>query len=593
MFMIRPPEPELEDNAESMPLFLSYGAPFQGPRHETPRLNTEGYAMEHAKILVVEDEPNIGTHIRKCLERSGFEVCRVVPTGSEALAAAAELRPDLILMDIMLPGGMDGVETASKMRFALDIPVIFLTGSRDEETLQRAQQAEPIGYLLKPFDPTTLQATIASSLHQYRAATERAHKSLWFAEEQFRAMFERSALGMFRTSQDGKLLNANQALARILGYDSAADLLARVSDVAEEVYEDPEVRRLLLRRLLREGAVHNFEARARRRDGSLIWISVNGQLIRDPEGGYRFCEGMIQDITEQKQIQLERDRMELMLRQAQKLESIGQLAAGIAHEINTPTQYVGDNIRFFKDAYADLRNVLEVYGDLLDHCKKGAPPTELVCHVDAEVAAADLDYLGLEIPKAITQTLEGVERIATIVRAMKEFSHPGTKEKITADIHKAIESTLIVCRNEYKYVAEAITDFDPAMPLVPCYPGDFNQVIMNLIVNAAHAIADELKGRVNARGKIAIRTRCERDWAEIRISDTGTGIPEPIRGRVFDPFFTTKEVGKGTGQGLAICHAVVVKKHGGTIAFDTEVGKGTTFIIRLPLSGGDRESEAA
>jgi signal transduction histidine kinase len=199
----------------------------------------------------------------------------------------------------------------------------------------------------------------------------------------------------------------------------------------------------------------------------------------------------------------------------------------------------------------------------------------------------------MEIPKAITQTLEGVDRVATIVRAMKDFSHPGKKERIPIDIHKAIESTLVVCRHEYKYVADLATDFDASMPAVTCFPGDFNQVIMNLVINAAHAIAGNLDSQTNSKGKISITTRRDGNWAEIRISDTGSGIPEDIRTKIYDPFFTTKEVGKGTGQGLAICHAVVVGMHRGTITFDTQEGKGTTFIIRLPLDGSRQQSETA
>lgn len=318
-----------------------------------------------------------------------------------------------------------------------------------------------------------------------------------------------------------------------------------------------------------------------RKDGTEISIELSLSLVE--LHGRRTAVGVIGDITERQRAQKERDLMEVMLRQAQKLESVGQLAAGIAHEINTPTQYVGDNTRFFKDAFEELQRALQAYARLLSACKKGSATPKLVDEVESEVRAADLEYISEEIPKAIGQTLEGVDRVATIVRAMKEFSHPGTKEKTPTNIHKAIESTLIVCRNEYKYVAEVATDFDPSMPLVPCIPGDFNQVILNLVINAAHAIADKLGPESQSKGRITIKTIRDGNWAEIRVSDTGTGIPEAARSRIFDPFFTTKEVGKGTGQGLAICHAVLVGKHGGKITFETELGKGTTFIVRLPL----------
>lgn len=288
----------------------------------------------------------------------------------------------------------------------------------------------------------------------------------------------------------------------------------------------------------------------------------------------------------------ERKKLEIELRHAQKLESVGRLAAGIAHEINTPTQYIGDNVRFLKDAFTSLRNLLGDYERWLATASHALPPATLA-EISAAAERADRSYLLEEIPKAIQQTLEGIERVSTLVSAMKEFSHPGEKEKIALDLNKAIEAAITVTRNECKYVADLETDFDPSLPMVPCLSGEFGQVILNLIVNAGHAIANVLGPENRSRGKITVRTRKCQDWAEIRIEDTGTGIPENIRSRVFEPFFTTKEVGKGTGQGLAIARSVVVDKLGGSIHFETEVGKGTTFIIRLPFDGKALLGEAA
>jgi len=281
----------------------------------------------------------------------------------------------------------------------------------------------------------------------------------------------------------------------------------------------------------------------------------------------------------------DRSALEEQLRQAQKLESLGQLAAGIAHEINTPTQYIGDNVRFLKDAFQDLKSLLANYELLLAAAKGNTLSAETVQEIAPAVEPVDTGYLLEEIPRAIEQTLEGVTRVSTLVSAMKEFSHPGTKEKMPMDLNHAIESTLTVARNEWKYVADLETEFDSSLPLITCQPGEFNQVILNLIVNAAHAIADvQGKGR-SEKGKIKVQTRNCEEWAEIRIQDTGSGIPEKVRARVFDLFFTTKEIGKGTGQGLAIARSVVVDKHGGSIDFESEEGKGTTFVIRLPHDG--------
>ncbi len=274
--------------------------------------------------------------------------------------------------------------------------------------------------------------------------------------------------------------------------------------------------------------------------------------------------------------------LEGQLLQAQKLESIGQLAAGIAHEINTPTQFIGDNLRFLKDAFADLQPVLAAQRSANQPADFGDCAGDSVQGLSSSASDVDLDFLIREIPLAISQSLEGVGRVATIVRSMKEFSHPGSDEMQAVDLNKALLSTLTVCRNEWKYVADVVTDFDPHLPLVHCLPGACNQVFLNLIINAAHAIAEKPGQDASSPGRITISTRSNDEWVEVRISDTGAGIRDDICGKVFDHFFTTKEVGRGTGQGLSIARSVVAEQHGGTLTFETQVGQGTTFIVRLP-----------
>ena len=275
--------------------------------------------------------------------------------------------------------------------------------------------------------------------------------------------------------------------------------------------------------------------------------------------------------------------LELQLDQARKLEAIGQLAAGIAHEINTPTQYIGDNIRFFQEALNDMKPLFEHYRALPDRLLAEGISKNIIEEMKENIVNGDMDYLLTEIPQALEQTLEGVARVSTIVRSMKEFSHPGAKEKTAVDINRAIENTVTVSRNEWKYVARLETDLDPLLPHVFCLPAEVNQVILNMITNAAHAVNDVVGDGGGEKGLITIRTRAMGDFVEIRISDTGMGIPEEIQTRVFDPFFTTKEVGKGTGQGLAISRSVIVDKHGGTLSFETQEGKGTAFFIHLPV----------
>jgi PAS domain S-box-containing protein len=277
--------------------------------------------------------------------------------------------------------------------------------------------------------------------------------------------------------------------------------------------------------------------------------------------------------------------LESQLAQAQKLESIGQLAAGIAHEINTPAQFVGDTVTFLRDANADLMRVLDIVAEVHGPVGQGEACTEnTVARARAALEEADYPFLREEMPRSFARAMDGVERVSAIVRAMRYFSHPGESEKKAVDINQAIENTVTVSRNEWKYVATMETDLDPQLAEVVCLPGEMNQVLLNLVVNAAHAVGDVIRG-TGKFGVIRVKTVMEEGQAHISISDSGTGIPEVVQSRIFDPFFTTKDVGKGTGQGLTLAYDIVVNKHGGTISFETREGLGTTFHIRLPLGG--------
>jgi PAS domain S-box-containing protein len=312
-----------------------------------------------------------------------------------------------------------------------------------------------------------------------------------------------------------------------------------------------------------------------------------GLTITPFNGGHNSILGLTiigADITE-------RVKFQAQLHQSQKMEAIGQLAAGIAHEINTPTQFVGDNTRFLQDTFDDLIEICSLYNELIKTAKSRSLSEELIQNFEKRFDELDMAYLEEEVPLSIQQTLKGVDRIANIVQAMKIFAHPGGIEKEPIDINKEIKKTITITRNEWKYVARLVTEFDSTLPLVPCYRAEFNQVILNLIINAAHAIADSNGQHSSEKGTITISSGCDENWAEIRISDTGHGIPEEIRHRIFDLFFTTKEPGRGTGQGLAIAHSVIVEKHKGILNLETEEGQGTTFVIRLPVDSDRLENE--
>jgi len=577
-------------------------------------------------ILVIDDEAGIRALIRHALAKGGL-ACDLADCGQHALELAAATQYDLLLCDLELPD-LRGDKVLRRIRTSAQVPhqkVIVISGGCAPDELAGTLSAGADDFLEKPLSAGPLLARVQAALRLKEAQdrSDRLNRSLQeaYAELEVRVR---------ERTQD--LLTANGALHEEIGERRRAEeearqahveneqLLAAVAAILVGVDGEGRVTRWNERA---EAALGIAAAEAKGRPLSEVGVRwedavtlrrlVECRNAKEPtrldhvpftrpdgrrgilaitittvHGGSGSPPGLLllgQEVTERR-------HLEAQLAQAQKLESIGQLAAGIAHEINTPIQYVSDNTTFLQGAFDDLRETLRVYQELHEAAGRGAPPRDLIERVGQAVARADLGYLTEEIPRAISQTLEGVGRVAKIVRAMKEFSHPGGEDKIAVDLNRAIENTITVARHEWKYVAEVEADLDPGLPPVPCLPGEFNQVILNLLVNAAHTIADRRGSGEAPKGRITIKTRQNAGQVEIRVGDTGCGIPEAIRARVFDPFFTTKPVGKGTGQGLAIAHAVVVKRHGGTIRFETEVGRGTTFIIGLPL-GGDLGREVS
>ena len=331
---------------------------------------------------------------------------------------------------------------------------------------------------------------------------------------------------------------------------------------------------------LRDGSKNEllFETIHQRRDKTEYRSVVHLQLskLTNPP----VFVAIITDITQRK-------NLEQQLAQAKKMESIGQLAAGIAHEINTPAQFVGDNIRFIKDAFDDLIELNGGYSKLLDAVKNEAVTEALIEEIEAAYKKSDPEYLVEEIPLAIDQSLDGITRISKIVRAMKEFSHPGGKDLEATDLNQSISNTITVASNEWKYIADVKTDLAEDLPSVKCFPQEINQVILNLIVNAAHAIDGTREGESADKGSIKISTRQIDDEVEVRVTDSGCGIPDDIKHRIFDPFFTTKDVGKGSGQGLAMAYKTIVDQHKGKLEVESTIGRGTTFTIRLPINGSE------
>ncbi len=285
------------------------------------------------------------------------------------------------------------------------------------------------------------------------------------------------------------------------------------------------------------------------------------------------------DVTERVALEQERERLELDRRVSQRLEAVGQLSAGIAHEINTPLQFVGDSISFLKDAVEEVLILIGLYRESL-YLDTPIPVAQRRQSMRDAEDAADVEYLCERIPVAFDRTVDGISRVRSIVQAMKRFSHASNADIAPADINEAIETTLAVCRNEFKYVAQASLELGE-LPSVECNISELNQVFLNLIINAAQAI-EELVGTSGEQGEIKISTRIEGSDVVIEIADNGPGIPTELQDRIYEPFFTTKEVGKGTGQGLTLARTTI-ERHAGALECTSAVGAGTTFTIRLPL----------
>ncbi len=559
------------------------------------------------------------------------------------------------------------------------------------------------------FAVTTMVLALAALSAQADSRLTAQAEAARHSEERYRLLFDRSLAGVYRSTLDGRLIDGNQALARILGFASVDEL--RRGD-ALALFPAHEQRERWLQRLCVTRALPDFEHQLKRRDGRLVWVIESASLVEGGPGHPEIIEGTVIDISSRKEAEeqvaamaatvtasldryrtlvettnaipwemdgqsllfryispqlarfvsypvdgalgnvevwtqvhdddrervraefaalaagtlpegLETEfrvhaggghfahvrsivgarpapgdtsvvlrgitfdvtaqrRLERELHQAQKLESVGRLAAGVAHEINLPVEFVSDSMRFLRASLDELLPLMARYRAALD-LPTAAAVAAAREELDAAAHAADLDYLMEQVPQALSLSMDGLERVGTIVRSMKEFAHPDAQEMGPVDLNHSLRNTLIVARNEYRDVADVVVGLAP-LPPVTCHGGEVNRAVLNIVVNATQAIAERVHG-TSARGRIGVRTWQDGGHVIIAVDDTGGGIPEAIRAQVFDPFFTTRPLGTGRGQGLAIARAIVVEKHGGDITFDVRSGAGTTFYVRLPIAG--------
>jgi len=405
---------------------------------------------------------------------------------------------------------------------------------------------------------------------------KRAEEALHESEEKYKILTENSLTGV-HIHQDGKYVFVNDKFAQIHGY-KREELLGK--DHLTLIHPDQRelVEQRASQRLKGEAVPQCYETKRLRKDGKTIWCEIMVTHIQ--YRGRPAVMGNVIDISERKQTEEEKKKLETQILQSEKMAAIGQLAAGVAHEINNPTGFVSSNLKTLSDYQNDMLSLIEEYRKLAAHLKEAmakaqfpGPIPEQMKRIVALESEVDIDYILDDSPNLIKESREGTERIKSIVIDLKDFAHPGDQELKYADINKNLDSTLNIVWNELKYKTTVTKDYGE-LPEVRCYPQQLNQLFMNLMLNAAQAI--------EKHGEIRIATRAVDGYAEIAISDTGVGIPKKNLSRIFDPFFTTKDVGKGTGLGLNIAYNIV-KKHKGTIEVESEVGKGTTFTVRIPV----------
>ena len=542
--------------------------------------------MKMKNILIVDDERAIRKLLCAYLESADF-CCWLAEDVIQAKKLLRKQSIDLIFSDIKMPGE-SGIDLARHVKQEYpDVPIVMVSSIDDPDDAKEAHALNVYGYIIKPFTKNLVLITVDNALtrHQLELQNKTYQQKLetkvqqqtaeiQYSEEKYKQIVQNIGMGVAIIGPQMEIIRMNPHMSQWF-----PDVKQDAGFLCHQSFRNPP----------KESPCNNCPvvrtfAEAKSFE-NIIKVEESGRTryfrdtsfpLQDESGNVASAILLVEDVTEK--LALERE-----LRQAQKLESIGQLAAGIAHEINTPIQYIGDNTRFLQDSFEDLNTAFTAYDDLLKAVETDTVTEIILKNVRTCVEVTDLPYLREEIPRAIEQSLEGVQRVTEIVRAMRDFSHPGSDQKTMVNLNHAINNTITVARNEWKYVAEIELELDPCLPDVLCLPGEINQVLLNIIVNAAHTITDVLEQNKQSKGKISISTHRENGTAVIQISDTGGGIPKAIQHRIFDPFFTTKGVGKGTGQGLAIAHNIITEKHSGNLHFETYPNKGTTFIIELPL----------
>ncbi len=565
------------------------------------------------KILIVEDTFTSRAMVSKVLADDGHEII-VCENGNKAWEIIQQQPVQMVITDWMMPE-MDGLSLCRMIRNASYdhyIYIIVLTSRDSKGDLVAVFQAGADDYISKPFNPNELRARVGTGARM--TDLEYRHKNLQQKllenHNKLRTVLDSLEEEIVAVSPDYKIESVNKAFSNIVSA-SADDLAGKscrdlgdqavkgfcgqsIKSLITQVFEQGRPQRALQRVEGEDGSARNkrFAILPVKDDvGKVVQVIVVAKDVTEEHRRIEEINGLNERLTaasaqlEEKNRNLETALKQLqatqaLMLQSEKMASIGQLAAGVAHEINNPTGFVSSNLKTLDNYKDDLHGLITKYQSLADLLKK--PDMAAGLSPEAQNALQtisvfenniDISYIMNDIGDLIKDCREGTERIKKIVLDLKDFAHPGEDKPVSVDINKGLESTLNVVHNEIKYKAVVETQFG-VIPTVSGYPQQLNQVFMNILVNAAQAI--------ERQGRITVKTIAENGSVVVTISDTGCGIPPQNIPKIFDPFFTTKEVGKGTGLGMNIAYNIV-KKHHGAIEVQSEVGKGTTFTVRLPV----------
>ncbi|MFH0976470.1 MAG: response regulator [Spirochaetota bacterium] len=529
-------------------------------------------------VMIVDDSTDNLEVLSSALKEWGYRV-RPATNGNQAIVAAQNELPDLILLDIMMPG-LDGYETCKKLKeniWTKDVPVIFISAMDKMFDEIKGFSLGAVDYITKPVQLLVLKSRVDTHI-QLKYHRDNLEKMVIERTKEIDSLLSSIKSILIGITSEKKITHWNSEAENVFKIQTKV-VLGKILDKSIINWEWDRINKYITAAITEKNPVSLKEVRfspSGDEEGLTRFLNIKISPIEDTENiitGYLITG---EDITEVRSIRIQTNH-------AQKLEAIGRLAAGIAHEINTPAQYIKDNAVFTQESLGKLLDTMNKFIEF----HKGGKNCDIADKIFDLLKSIDYEYLKNEVPKAAEQILEGINRITNISGSVKKFSHPGNSVKSLSDINKIIDDSVTISKNEWKYVSIVELDLDKNMKMTECYGDDLGRVFINIIINAAHAIEEKLGGKTEKKGTIKITTRYCDTYIMIKISDTGAGIPAEIMDRIFDPFFTTKEAGKGTGQGLAIAYDIIVNRHKGYIDVKSNPGEGTTFTITLPVKVTD------